>query len=137
MAHERLHHTSTTTSCAKTLASYSKTSKALNACARSLPIKFVAAEAGFLPPGPAVDLADMIAAQRFMSLNFPGIRRDHTIELQRCKRGEVRRRRNTTRNAIMTRPELLIGLGGAGAVFTPVFSSSGLSPTDPRLERET
>jgi hypothetical protein len=56
MARERLHHTCTSTSCANK----SATLVLLGFSPITLPIKFVAAEAGFLPPGPAVDFADIV-----------------------------------------------------------------------------
>jgi hypothetical protein len=63
MARESLHHASTATSF---------TTKSVFAfqilCPKlvmlSLPIKFVAAEAGFLPPGPCMDFADMLFVVR-------------------------------------------------------------------------
>jgi hypothetical protein len=56
MAHERLHHACTSTS----YTIKSATPHASHSSAKSLPIKLVAAEAGFLPPGPAVVFADMV-----------------------------------------------------------------------------
>jgi hypothetical protein len=56
MAHERLHHACTSTG----YNSKSTILHVLGSLVISLPIKLVAAEAGFLPPGPAVDFADMV-----------------------------------------------------------------------------
>jgi hypothetical protein len=57
MARECLHHAGTTTSYTP---SDSNHSLALQCPIPSLPIRFVAAEAGFFPPGPCIDFADMV-----------------------------------------------------------------------------
>jgi hypothetical protein len=59
MACECFHHSSAPASYANKLAIYHASIEFLTS-SWSLPIKLVAAEAGFLPPGPAVDFADMV-----------------------------------------------------------------------------
>jgi hypothetical protein len=63
MARESLHHAGTTASFTTKSASSARTSTIFFYCQFlivSLPIKFVAAEAGFFPPGPWTDFADML-----------------------------------------------------------------------------
>ena len=60
MAHESLHHTSTSTSFANALVHNQYNPYSSQSPNPNSPIKLVAAEAGFLPPGPATDFADML-----------------------------------------------------------------------------
>jgi hypothetical protein len=55
MTRKRLHHSCTSTRFTNLLAT-----RTYIPSSQVLPIKFVAADVGFLPPGPAVDFADML-----------------------------------------------------------------------------
>ena len=68
VAHERFHHTSTSTSCMVIVSEASLGVPAPRNIGLYTPIKFVAAEAGFLPPGPCVDFADMMSESRGRSV---------------------------------------------------------------------
>lgn len=60
MTHECLHHTCASTGYAHNVSDYSLKGVGPRKFHQGLPIRFVAAEAGFLPPGPCVDFADMV-----------------------------------------------------------------------------
>ena len=60
MTHERFHHASATTSCTQCSVFANKSHIQSHIELYSLPIRFVAAEAGFFPLGPWTDFADML-----------------------------------------------------------------------------
>jgi hypothetical protein len=63
MTHKRFHHASASASYAVAVNIRTPKLPELPGFNSSSPIKFVAAEAGFLPPGPFIDFADIVRSE--------------------------------------------------------------------------